>query len=327
MSSEHASIDRSTDDSVWVEAYRPDTLADVAGQNEITDQLQSYVETGELQSMLFAGGAGLGKTTCAIALAKDYFGDDWRNHFLELNASDDRGIDVVRDQIKEFARTPAEESVDTRIVFLDEADSLTDDAQAALRRTMEQYSSTAIFILSCNYSSQIIDPIQSRCAVFGFSPVSDRVIMSHVQTIADNEGITISNDAKNAIAYIADGDMRRAINALQGAAVDTDHVTETDVYRITSTPRPEEIEQLIQDALDGNYHRSRRQLNTLLNERGLSGGDVLETVHRLVWDFDIDDQTSMDIIDIISEADYRIKEGANEQIQLEAVLARISDAG
>lgn len=308
---------------VWVETYRPETLDDIVGQHDITRQLKGYVEQGELPNLLFSGGAGIGKTTSAVALAKEIYGDDWNEHFLELNASDDRGIDVVRDRIKSFARSTFG-GYDHRIIFLDEADSLTDQAQSALRRTMEQFSDNVRFILSCNYSNQIIDPIQSRCSVFRYKPIDDEDVANRLREIAEMENVEITEDGIEALVYTANGDMRRAINALQGASVLDREVDEDAVYQITSTPRPEEIEAMIQSALTGNYHQARMQLDELLTDRGLSGGDILSQVHRLIWEFDVTDDQAIDIMDRVGESDFRITEGADDRIQLEALLAGLS---
>ena len=152
--------------TIWIEKYRPQKLADIVGQDEIVERLSSYVKNGNLPHLLFTGSAGVGKTTAAVTLAREFFRDSWQMNFRELNASDERGIDVVRNQIKQFARTTPLGEATFKILFLDEADALTTDAQAALRRTMESYAQTCRFILSCNYSSKIIDPIQSRCAIY-----------------------------------------------------------------------------------------------------------------------------------------------------------------
>src|SRR6056297_149902 len=178
---------------IWIEKYRPQTLDEIKGQDDIVERLQSYIEQRDLPHLLFSGRAGIGKTTAATAIAREVYGDDWRGNFLELNASDQRGIDVVRDRIKNFARSSFG-GHNYRIIFLDEADSLTSDAQSALRRTMEQFSNNTRFILSCNYSSKIIDPIQSRCAVFRFSPLSDDAIRQQVVDIAETEGIEVTED-------------------------------------------------------------------------------------------------------------------------------------
>ena len=211
-------VERAGREEVWIEKYRPQTLSEVVGHETIVERLQSYVDRNDLSHMLFAGPAGTGKTTSAMAIAHELYGEDWQEHFLELNASDERGIDVVRDRIKSFARTSFG-GVDYRIIFLDEADALTSEAQAALRRTMEQFSNNVRFILSCNYSSQIIDPIQSRCAVFRFSPLSDEAVEEQIRHIAEAEDIEVTDGGVAALVYAADGDMRKAINGLQAAAV------------------------------------------------------------------------------------------------------------
>ncbi|OYR44849.1 hypothetical protein DJ81_06260 [Halorubrum sp. Hd13] len=262
-------------------------------------------------------------TTAATAIARQVYGEDnWRGNFLELNASDQRGIDVVRDRIKGFARSSF--GGDFRIVFLDEADSLTSDAQSALRRTMEQFSDNTRFILSCNYSSKIIDPIQSRCAVFRFSPLSDAAVASQTREIAAAEGIEVTDEGVDALVYAADGDMRRAINSLQAAATTGDVVDEEAVYAITATARPEEIESMVTNALEGDFSRARATLDTLLTETGMAGGDVIDQLHRSVWEFDLSEREAVALMERIGEADYRIAEGANEQVQLESLLASLS---
>ncbi len=308
---------------IWIEKYRPQTLADIKGQDDIVERLQSYIEQRDLPHLLFSGGAGIGKTTAATAIAREVYGDDWRGNFLELNASDQRGIDVVRDRIKNFARS-AFGGHDYRIIFLDEADSLTSDAQSALRRTMEQFSDNTRFILSCNYSSKIIDPIQSRCAVFRFSPLSDDAVGAQIDEIAAAEGIEVTDDGREALIYAAGGDMRRAINSLQAAATTGDVVDEEAVYLITSTARPEEIESMVTDAINGDFSKARSTLDTLLTDTGMAGGDIIDQLHRSVWEFDLTERQAVRLLERIGEADYRITEGANEQVQLEALLASLA---
>jgi replication factor C small subunit len=308
---------------IWIEKYRPQSLDDILGQEEITDRLKSYIERDELPNLMFSGEAGIGKTTAATNIAREVYGDDWQENFLELNASDERGIDVVRGRIKDFARASFGD-YDYRIIFLDEADSLTSDAQSALRRTMEQFSGNTRFILSCNYSSQIIDPIQSRCAVFRFSPLSDEAVETAVRRIAETEGIEVTQDGIDAIAYAADGDMRKAINALQAAAVMGETVDEDAVFTITSTARPEEVTEMVTEALDGDFIAARSMLDELLTEKGIAGGDVIDQLHRSVWEFDLDDEAAVRVMDRVGEADYRITEGANERVQLEALLASLA---
>ena len=311
---------------IWIEKYRPERLADIHGHDDIIPRLQSYVERDDLPNLLFGGPAGTGKTTAAQAIARELYGEDWDENFLELNASDDRGIDVVRGRIKDFARASFG-GYDYRVIFLDEADSLTSDAQAALRRTMEQFSGNTRFILSCNYSSQIIDPIQSRCAVFRFSGIDDEAIETRVREIAAQEDIEVTDDGLAAIVYAANGDMRKAINALQAAAVLGETVDEETVYMLTSTARPEIVQEMVQEAADGDFAASRAILEQLLDDAGLAGTDVIDQLHRTVWDVGLPDRVAVDLLERIGEADFRIAEGANERIQLEALLASVANQG
>jgi len=200
----------------------------------------------------------------------------------------------------------------------------TSDAQSALRRTMEQFSNNVRFILSCNYSSQIIDPIQSRCTVFRFSPLPDEAVERQVRTVAKKEGIEITDDGVEALIYVAGGDMRAAINGLQAAAVTGGAVDEESVFEITSTARPEDIEEMVTLALDGDFTASRTQLDRLLTDEGIAGGDIIDQLHRSVWEFELEDQAAVRVLDRIGEADYRITSGANERIQLEALLASLA---
>ena len=308
---------------IWIEKYRPQTLDDIKGQDDIVERLQSYIDQRDLPHLLFSGRAGIGKTTAATAIARQVYGDDWRGNFLELNASDQRGIDVVRDRIKNFARSSFG-GFDYRIIFLDEADSLPSDAQSALRRTMEQFSDNTRFILSCNYSSKIIDPIQSRCAVFRFSPLADEAVGAQIDEIAAAEGIEVTEDGREALIYAAGSDMRRAINSLQAAATTGEVVDEEAVYLITSTARPEEIESMVTDAIAGDFSKSRATLDTLLTDTGMAGGDIIDQLHRSVWEFDLSERDAVRLMERIGEADYRITEGANEQVQLEALLASLA---
>ena len=306
---------------IWVEKYRPATLDEVVGQEEIVARLKAYVRAGNLPHLLFAGPAGTGKTTCAIALAREMFGETWTNNFAETNASMDRGIDTVRVRIKDMARTAPIGEHGFKIIFLDEADALTADAQAALRRTMETYTRTARFILSCNYSSRIIEPIQSRTAVFRFRPLKPEAIEAYLARIAKAETLTITKDGMEALVYIAAGDLRRAVNALQVAAAVDATINEDVLYKAASVGRPELVKKLLETSLGGDFIKSRDALDTLLIEYGLSGEDVIRQVHRTVFDLSVPDEFKVRLIDRVGEAEFRLVEGSNERIQLEALLA------
>jgi len=277
--------------------------------------------------LLFAGPPGTGKTTCAIALSRELFGDHWKENFHELNASDERGIDVVRGKIKEYARTAPIGSAGFKIIFLDEADALTPDAQSALRRTMEKFTLTCRFVLSCNYSSKIIEPIQSRCAVFRFRPIKKEDISNYLSKIADQEKVKLSEAGIEALIYVSNGDMRRAINSLQVAASISNEVDEDSVYQAASTARPELVRELVETAIKGDFMKSRSLLDDLLILQGLSGEDVIRQIHQSVLDLPIKNDLKVALVDRIGEAEFRLVEGSNNRIQLESLLAHFALKG
>lgn len=311
----------------WTEKYRPKTLEEMVGQEEVVARLKAYAEKKEMPNLLFAGPPGTGKTTAAMALAREIFGDTFEQNFLELNASDERGINVVRETIKEFARTLPFGGARFKIIFLDEADALTADAQHALRRTMEKYAATSRFILSCNYSSKIIEPIQSRCAIFRFRPLSEEQIKERLKYIANNEGLEITEDGLNALVYVSEGDLRRAINLLQASAALSKKIDEKLVYQVASKARPQEIRKMMELALAGNFMEARKILYNIMIEYGMSGDDVIRQMHKEVFNLNVDDKIKVQLIDMIGEYEFRIVEGANERIQIEALLAQFMRFG
>ena len=309
---------------IWTEKYRPSTLDDVVGQQNATKRLKSYVKAGNMPHLLFSGPAGVGKTTSAIALARDMFGENWRNNFYELNASDERGIDVVRVNIKEYARTAPFGGAPFKIIFLDEADALTSDAQAALRRTMEKYSSTCRFVLSCNYSSKIIDPIQSRCAIFRFTRPSEDDVASYLDRIVKGEKIDIDGDALRQIILVSEGDVRKAVNTLQVAAsfADSGKIDLQKIYEATAMADPSDIRKMVGNAMEGKFIDARKTLDKLLIDQGLSGEDIIKAIHSVVIDEPgIKEEKKIRMLERIGEADFRMVEGSNARIQLEALLA------
>lgn len=321
----------------WIEKYRPKHIDDIVGHEEVVKRLKSYAESKNMPHLLFTGRAGIGKTCAALALANELYGDGVGQSFLELNASDERGIDVMRSKsqqtkgnvtsVKDFARTLSLNDVSFKIIFLDEADALTTDAQQALRRTMEKYSNNARFILSCNYSSRIIEPIQSRCAVFRFTALTDDDLKKIIRRVAEGESLKVTDDGEKALLYVSTGDARKVINCLQAVAGLGKEVNEEEVFKIASRARPKEVDGMIQNALNGDFMKARKNLQDLMIKYGMSGEDVINQVYQEVTRLEIPDELKVELVDKIGEYDYRMVEGANERIQLEALLAQIMLTG
>ncbi len=308
---------------IWTEKHRPKDFSDFVGQEHVVRRLEIFAKNGNVPHMMFAGPAGCGKTTAALMVARSLFGDAWKHNFLDLNASDERGIDVIRNKVKEFARTKSLGNLPFKLIFLDEADALTNEAQNALRRTMENYTNTARFIISCNYSSKIIEPIQSRCAVFRFKPLDNGQVEKRLKDVSEKEKLKISESAIKAAATIAEGDMRKAINILQTAATEKNEISESDIFEIASKAKPKEIREMLGHASKGDFKTARSVLKKLVIEQGLSGKDIISEIHKQVFDLEITEDAKITMLEKIGECEFRLSEGCNEIIQLEALLAQI----
>jgi replication factor C small subunit len=314
-------------DDIWIEKYRPKKLSDVAGQKHIIERLKAYVKVKNVPHMIFAGPAGTGKTTSALALSKELYADTWRQNFNELNASDERGINIIRGKIKNFARTAPIGNNPFKIIFLDEADSLTPEAQAALRRTIEKYTHICRFIMSANYSSKIIEPIQSRCTVYRFSPLNPDDIKKYMRKIAKEEKLEITPDGLDSIIFVSQGDLRKAINVLQVGASMSSKITADLLYETSATAKPEDVKELILTAVSGDFMAARNKLYNLLVSYGLSGEDLIKQIHRSIYDLSIPDESKINLIDKTGEIEFRLTEGSNTHIQLETLLAQFAKEG
>lgn len=309
---------------IWTEKYRPQSFKEVKGQEEIVSSVEAFVKKKNMPHLLFAGPAGVGKSTLALVIAKELFGSNWKDNFLELNASDERGIDVIRVKVKDFARTKAIGDVPFKIIFLDECDALTKEAQNALRRTMENYTATCRFILSCNYSSKIIDPIQSRCAVFRFKPLPEKEFRLIIKHIAKHENLEITKDGEDALIEVSEGDCRRMENILQACSALYKKIDENKVYSVASYAKPKEIEEIITLAFNGKFIEARELLLKVMLNYGLSGLDLIKQIQSKVWNIKISDEAKLCAVKLCGEVEFRMVEGSDEFIQLEALLANLA---
>jgi replication factor C small subunit len=312
---------------IWTEKYRPSKFEDVVGQEEIIKRVKNLTNSLNLPHLLFAGPAGTGKSTLAIIVAKELFKEYWKENYLELNASDARGIDVIRQEVKNFARTKSLGSVPFKIIFLDEADALTKEAQQALRRTMENFTSTCRFILSCNYSSKIIDPIQSRCVVFRFRLLEKKDIEKVIKRIAEKENLTLDAKAIEVLYEGSEGDCRRAINLLQASASISPNVTEEIINILLSNAKPKDIKVVLDYALSGDFQKSREKLLDIMLKESISGTDIIKSIQKEIWNLDIDPELKVKLTEKTGEVEFRLVEGSDEFIQLESLLASFVLAG
>ncbi len=312
---------------IWTEKYRPTKYSDVVGQEDIIKRVESLTNSLGIPHLLFAGPAGTGKSTLALIIVKDLFKENWRENYLELNASDERGINVVREKVKNFARTKSLGNVPFKVIFLDEADALTPEAQQALRRTMENYSATCRFVLSCNYSSKIIDPIQSRCAIFRFKLLEKKDIDKYLKRIAEKEKVTITPEALEIIYEGSEGDCRRATNLLQATASISPSITAELASTVISNAKPRDIKIVLDYALAGDFQTSKEKLLDIMLRESISGQDVIKAIQKEIWNLSIEPEIKVRLTEKTGEAEFRIVEGSDPFIQLQALLASFVLAG
>jgi len=314
---------------LWTEKYRSKSLDEVVNHKEIISRLKKFVEDRNIPHLLFVGPAGVGKTTTVLALAQDLYGPDYLNHILELNASDERGINVIREKVKFFARTaPIRSGVSFKILIMDEADSLTSAAQHALRRTMERYTKTCRFCLIGNYSESIIEPIQSRCAIFRFAHLNEKDTRARIKHIANCEQVSLHETGLNAILEASGGDLRKAINILQTAAASRrDYVDEEVVLSVLGRVSPKDVREMVLLSMKGRFLEAREILRRLLLEEGLAGEDLLKQIYSEVLRLQISDVWKVRLSEALGEVDYRLTQGASVEIQLGALLAKLALVG
>ena len=320
---------RNKPEDILIEKYRPNKLDGIIGQDRVIRRLKVYVSIKNMPHLLFSGPQGTGKTASAIALAKELYGNEWQLNFLEINASDERGIDVIRNKVKDYAAVSSIGDVPFKIIFLDESDALTKDAQGAMRRIMEKYAQSCRFVLSCNYSSKIIEPIQSRTAVYRFRKLQSKDIISRCKYITEQEKIKIDSEALEAIAYISEGDARKAIGILDTARLTTENntITVKDIYEISSYIEPKIIIDIIKKALSKEFFASLTIIENLTMD-GISAEDILKQLMTRALELNVPDKRiNVELVDIIGETDWRISEGASELIMFKWMIAKMVKLG
>ncbi|KAJ3676319.1 hypothetical protein LUZ60_003731 [Juncus effusus] len=309
----------------WVEKYRPRQVKDVAHQDEVVRVLTNTLQTADLPHMLFYGPPGTGKTTTALAIAHQLFGPElYKSRVLELNASDDRGINVVRTKIKDFAAvavgTKSHQGYPCppyKMIILDEADSMTEDAQNALRRTMETYSKVTRFFFICNYISRIIEPLASRCAKFRFKPLSEEVMSGRIMHICNEEGINLDNEALSTLSTISQGDLRRAITYLQSAArLFGSSISSNDLINVSGVIPPAVVQSLLASCKSGDFDVANKEVNNIIAEGYPVSQLLCQLLDVVVNSDDLSDEQKAKICKKLGEADKCLIDGADEYLQL-----------
>jgi len=312
---------------MWAEKYRPQSLSEMVNQKEIVERLESFVKTKNIPHCIFAGPPGTGKTTAALCLARNLYGAGYREHLMELNASDERGINVVRKTVKTFARMRSIGEIPFKIMILDEADNMTRDAQQALRRTMERFTGTCRFILIANYSGKIIEPIQSRCAPFRFTYLSREDHDIYLRRIIEKENVKMSDDGLDAIFEVCGGDLRKTTNTLQAAASLGRPIDAETIYSVIGRANPADVREMITLAMKGDFIGSREKLREMILKYGLAGIDIIRQIHIEIFRSGLPEKWKIKLADAIGEIDFRLIQGADEEVQLSALLARLTEAG
>jgi replication factor C small subunit len=306
---------------MWVEKYRPSKLSEIVNQTEVIGSLEALIkDPTDMPHLMFSGSAGVGKTTTALCIARQILGQYSKDYTLELNASDERGIGMVREKVKKFSRYAGMVDIPFKIIILDEADEMTSDAQTALRRIIEDTAKYCRFILIANNISKIIDPIQSRCATFKFTSIPEEDVINHLEGIAKKEKVKADKKGLKAIYDYSEGDLRHAINLMQATA-SLGEISEEHVKASAGLTKTSDVDGVLKMALSGKILDAREKMIELIKVYGMSESDFLKYLNSAV--FKTKHEKISDILEVIAKYDYRILVGANPEIQLSALLAEL----
>lgn len=311
----------------WVEKYRPKSLEELISHEDIIKTIKRFMNEDCLPHLLFHGPPGTGKTSTILACARQlYKKNEFNSMVLELNASDDRGIGVVRNQILSFASTRTIFKRGFKLIILDEADAMTNDAQNALRRVMEKFTENTRFCLICNYLSKIIPAIRSRCTSFRFGPLSTQQMKPRIEHVIKQEELSVSSDGMEALVTLAKGDMRKALNVLQSTSMAHSEVNEDTVYTCTGNPKRQDIENVLEWILNDDYQTSYRKVMDLKADRGIALHDLLYELHLYVHRIDFPLHIRLHLIEKLSEIEFRLASGTNERLQTGSLVSAFQQA-
>ena len=310
-------------EDVFIEKYRPKYLKDIVGQDKIIERFKGFAKTKTIPHMMLAGKAGTGKTTSVLALLREIYGKDCTRYFLEINASDEGGVNTIRKKVKDYIDASAIE-VGFKVVFLDECDALTQEAQAILRRTMEKYSYKCRFALSCNYPHKIIEPIQDRCAQFRFKPIKLLDMLDTLKKVSKNENITITPEALTTLAGLSKGSMRKPLNVLNTIkSSGMESVSEEDIYSLTYWVNYDEIKNLLLDINNRDIKLVETRLKDMIFEKGYNIEEILEAIGTVLEENNILTSVKLEAFDKLEEVSYHITRGANPYICLRGFCAHL----
>ncbi|GAA6029938.1 hypothetical protein JCM8097_009178 [Rhodosporidiobolus ruineniae] len=319
-----------TDVLPWVEAYRPAALDDVVAHQDIIQTIREFIKKNRVPHLLFYGPPGTGKTSTILAVAREIYGGGaaMRNNCLELNASDERGIDVVREQIKNFASTRMSGGggAGFKLIILDEADQMTQAAQSALRRVIEQYTKNVRFCIICNYVNKIIPAVQSRCTRFRFAPLPRPEVEKRLNHVVEKEKVNLTEDGRQALLKLSRGDMRRALNVLQACHAAYDLTDETAVYQCTGNPEPSDIDEIMRSMMNDSFEGAYQRISSLKSEKGLALQDIIQGIYDYAATVDFVPQTRVYFLDQLAQVEHRLSTGGSEKLQLTALLGATKNA-
>lgn len=309
------------DNQPWIEKYRPDNLDNIIHHTDIVNTLKNLINNDKLPHMIFFGNPGTGKTSTIIACAKQIYGKNYNSMVLELNSSNDRGIGVIRNKVKEFSQYNQLFCKGIKLVILDEADSMTYDAQFALRRVIENYTYNTRFCLICNYITKIIDSLQSRCIIFRFSNIDKNILKDRLKEILKSEKVRFTEEGLELILKLSNGDMRQSLNLLHSISLATKRITKKNIYKYTLAISDEMINSILEEVSTNNYQTAYKNIKNLINKNGLYLHDLINNFKRFIKKMNLNNIQLCEFIKDLKDIEMNLLNECSINIQLGAFIA------